>query len=273
MSQQEKGELWRKLKDAGVKPSKHYRDYTTEDLRAAVGALEEAQPEPGPQPAPPPPDPADEVSAEDAAAFFGGIQQAREEEPDAMRITATPGAERMPVQAATPPPVAAADPHEMPGQRLNQQEEWEPIRTDEEGRIWYQEEVLKPSFAKPRGRRVLQYTDTGVQTKTVKDEKGFVETFEVAGTMQRRPSEVKITLPSYQVGIYKDRRFPFKIHTYAGRQGFDLDEVQNYYGGAELVPETVKKEYVENVLCYNIRTVVRAIEFEYRQLQLQGKVR
>jgi hypothetical protein len=115
--------------------------------------------------------------------------------------------------------------------------------------------------------------DTGVQEKTVVDADGTVETFEVSGTAARRPSEVKITLPSYQVGIYKDRRFPFKIHVYNGNQGFDLFEVQNYYGGAELVPTEVKRMYVENVLCYDIRTTVRAIQTEFRQLQLAGKVK
>jgi hypothetical protein len=31
--------------------------------------------------------------------------------------------------------------------------------------------------------------------------------------------------------------------------------------------------YVENVLCYDIRTVVRAIQEEFRQQQLTGRIR
>jgi hypothetical protein len=253
MSQQEKGALWRQLKAAGIEFEKHYRDYSTEDLQQAWERVQAELP-------PPPADPMPEVSDPEAAAFFGQTVPG----PD-------PTAGRMPAKTVTAVPRGPADPEELPGQRLNQSVELEPIREDDEGRIWFQEEVRKPAFAKPRGRRVLQYMDGGVETRTVKEGE-FVETFEVAGTANRRPAEVKITLPSYQVGIYKDRRFPFKVHTYNGMQGFDLFEVQNYYGGAELVPETVKRVYVENVLCYDIRTTVRAIQTEYNQLRLQGKV-
>jgi hypothetical protein len=62
------------------------------------------------------------------------------------------------------------------------------------------------------------------------------------------------------------------VHVYNDKQGFDLFEVQKYYGGAELVPTEIKRIYVENVLCYDIRTTVRAIQSEFRQLQLQQKV-
>jgi hypothetical protein len=169
-------------------------------------------------------------------------------------------------------PVAQADPEEMPGQRLNTKPEDEPIRVDEQGRIWYQEEVRKPAYPKPRGRRVLKYLETGVETKTVQNGE-YVETFEVAGVGAGKPAEVKITLPSYQVGIYKDPRFPFKIHCYNGREGFNLFEVQDFYGGAELVPEECKRVYIENDLCYDVRTVIRAIQNEHRQMQLTGRLK
>lgn len=172
---------------------------------------------------------------------------------------------------AAPPVKDQADPNEMPGQRLNTQADDEVIRVDEQGRQWYQEEVRKPAYPKPRGRRVLKYLDTGAVTETVKNGE-YVETFEVAGTGTGKPAEVKITLPSYQVGIYKDPRFPFKIHCYDGREGFDLFEVQNYYGGSELVPPQVKRVYIENDLCYDIRSVVRAIQDEHRQLMLSGRI-
>jgi hypothetical protein len=163
------------------------------------------------------------------------------------------------------------DPDEMPGQRLNTQPEDEPIRIDEFGRAWFQEEVRKPSYPKPRGRRVLKYMERGVKVDTVQNGE-YVETFEVAGTGAPHPAEVKITLPSYQVGIYRDPRFPFKIHCYNDREGFNFFEVAEFYGGVELVPEACKRVYVENDLCWDIRSVVRAIQNEHRQLQLMGKV-
>lgn len=167
--------------------------------------------------------------------------------------------------------VGPADPNEMPGQRLNTLPEDTPLRIDDEGRAWFQEEVRKPAYPKPRGRRVLKYMERGVMTETVQNGE-YVETFEVAGVGEARPAEVKITLPSYQVGIYKDPRFPFKIHCYNGSEGFNLFEVHDYYGGAELVPDMCKRIYIENDLCYDVRSVVRAIQNEYRQLQLMGKV-
>jgi len=132
-----------------------------------------------------------------------------------------------------------------------------------------QEEVKKPAYPKSRGRRVLKYMDTGVQKQTVKAG-DYTEEFEIPGDpANARPAEVRITLPSYQVGISIDPRFPmFKIITYNGNEGFDLFDVQKFYGGAELVPAEIKRKYVENTLCYDIRTVVRAIETEYRQLVL-----
>ena len=159
----------------------------------------------------------------------------------------------------------------MPGQRLNTKSEDDPIRIDDEGRAWYQEEVRKPAYPKPRGRRVLKYMERGVMTETVQNGE-YVETFEVAGVGAPHPAEVKITLPSYQVGIYKDPRYPFKIHVYNERTGFNLFEVHDFYGGAELVPAECKRIYIENDLCYDVRSVIRAIQNEYRQLQLMGKV-
>lgn len=235
MSQTEKAQYYKALQAAGVKFTKHYRDYNTAELKQAYDKLEGAKPPVG-EPAAPP--------------------------------QAAQGSVRGPQAPAAPS--VPRNPDELPGQRQNSKPEDEPIRVDEHGLVWYQEEVLKPATPKPRGRRVLQYMDTGVEEKTVQAG-DYVETFEVAGKMASRPSEVKITLPSYQVGIYKDRRFPFKIHVYNGNRGFDLFEVQNYFGGAELVPAEIKRIYVENVLCYDIRTTVRAIQTEFRALQLQGK--
>lgn len=236
MSQTEKAAYFRALKASGVTFDKHYREYSTEELKAAYERLQEE----------------------------GAAVELELSEPE----TVPPAPQR---PAPSVAPVAPRDPNEMAGQRQNTLPDDEPIRVDENGLIWYQEEVRKPAFPKPRGRRVLKYLDTGVREERIKSGE-YVETFEVAGQGAPRPAEVKITLPSYQVGIYKDPRFPFRIHVYNENRGFDLYEVQNYYGGSELVPAEIKKLYVENVLCYDIRTTIRAIQAEYRQLQLARKV-
>lgn len=235
MSHAEKSAFYKELKDAGVQLDRTYQQYTTEELRAAVTLLRAKQGPPEPEPAP--------------------------ELPELPEVQAPPAPRPQQVR----PPVQT---EEMAGERLNSKPEDEPIRIDDDGKIWYQNEVTKPSYPKPRGRRVLRYIDPGTETKTVVNGQ-YLETFEVAGS-QARQAEVKITLPSYQVGIYKDPRFPFKIHVYNDRRGFDLFEVQAFYGGSELVPEEIKRVYIENVLCYDIRTTVRAIQTEHRQQQLQG---
>lgn len=255
MSQQEKAAAYKTLQEAGVQFSKHYREYTQQELEAAVAKLVEAQNAAAPVAPSPAPDAA-------AAAFFGFDQPPVEAIYDPM-----PG-------TAPTPPVMRMDPNELAGVRQNtNRETLEPIRTDPDtGNVWFQEEVRKPAFPKARGRRVLKYRDPGTVETTVREGK-YTETFEISGDMANaREAEVKITLPSFQVGIYQDPRFPFKTICYNGNEGFDFDEVQTYYGGAELVPEGVKRKYVENVLCYDMRTVIRAIEAEYRQLQLRGAV-
>lgn len=234
MSQSEKSAYYQALKKAGAEFAKPYRNYTVAELKEAYDLLAAAG-------AAPPLD----FSGDDVEPQVNGIKL---------------------------PPLAEKDPNELPAQRMNTQAENEPIRVDDKGLIWYQEEVAKPAIARARGRRVLRYNDPGVEEKTVLGANGeVVETFEVGGR-QSIPSEVKITLPSYQVGIYKDPRFPFKIHTYNGVNGFSLFEVQDFYGGAELVPEDVKRIYVANDLCYDVRTTVRAITKEHRQLQLAGRI-
>lgn len=170
------------------------------------------------------------------------------------------------------PKLTPKNPDEMAGEREHTKAPEDVIRVDEQGRQWLQEEVRKPAFPKPRGRRVLTYMDTGVEKQTTRVGE-YIETFEVAGRATPKASEIKITLPSYQVGIYRDPRFPFKVYTYNNREGFDLFEVEDFYGGREMVPAVCKRIYIENVLCYDMRTVVRAIQDEYRHQQLTGRIK
>ena len=219
MSQTEKAEFYNELKAAGVKFDRHYREYSTEELQAAVAQLR-ANPDYQP--------PAQQQPAQEAS---------RPAQPITEGLTNT---------------------------FITTSEE--PVRVDENGLTWYVEEIRKPAIPKPRARRVLKYIETGVQTKTISNGQ-YLETFEVAGEEQRQ-AEVKITLPSYQVGIYKDPRYPFKVHVYNDARGFDLFEVQKFYGGADLVPAEVRRIYVGTDLCYDMTSVVRAIQTEYRQTQL-----
>ena len=261
MSHAEKSFWYHQLKLVGWEPKEHYRMYSTEDLHNAYSALVEAgAAEPvqfevrkgAPQMEQPDDEPA-------PAGFFG----LPEPEP-------TP-TEEAKAEQQVPVGPAPSQRDAMAGTQQNTKAPEDVIRVDEQGRQWLQEEVLKPAFPKPRGRRVLRYQDSGVRKETVKVGE-YTETFEVAGDPRNAtPSEIKITLPSYQVGIYRDPRYPFKVITYNGKSGFDRIEVETYYGGSELVPPTAKRTYVENVLCYDMRSVIRAINEEYRALQLSGR--
>jgi hypothetical protein len=237
MSQQLKGALYRALKGAGAEFDRPYREYTVAELQAAYDLLREKMGDDAPPLNIAPPQPQAERRA----------------------------AERPAINL----PIKEKDPDEMAGQRLNTNTaDLTPIRQDDAGRIWFQEEVLKPAYPKPRGRRVLRRMDGAVETVTVKDG-DYTETFEIAGVGPKQATEIKVTLPSFQVGIYKDPRFPFLIVTYNSRQAFRREDIDDYFGGRDLVPGDIKRVYVENVLCYDIRTVIRSIQNAYRQIQLQ----
>ena len=249
MSQGDKSRFYQELKAAGYPFSKHYREYSTEGLMDLITELRQT---PGYEAQ------AYEAPACEAPAYTEPLAQ----DPSGERFVMVEG-HRVPVAYPVENDYARIAP-------LGSDDKI-PIRVDPDtNRVWYREEVKKPAFPKPRVRRKLAYVETGVKQQTVQNGQ-YIETFEVAGDEQRT-SEVKITMPSYQVGIYRDLRFPFRIHTYNGNQGFDYAEVNQYYGGSDMVPPSVKRTYVGNDLVYDIRSVVRTIEAEARELQLKGLI-
>lgn len=242
MSQGTKSQLYQELKAAGVTFDRHYREYNTAELQRGVDALraQEGYAPPAPKPEPVAPQ-----------------AHRHEQEP----VAQAPG---------TPHLSAPADPLAAQNAYLSDAEA--PLRVDPAtGFVWFREEVRKPEVPRARPRRKLTYIDSGSTTRTVANGK-YTETFEVAGD-EHRVGEVRITMPSYQVGVYLDPRFPFRIHVYNENRGFDLFDVQKFYGGGDLVPPEIKRVYIENDLCYDIRTTVRAIQAEHRQNHLQGDYR
>ena len=270
-----KADLWWELKHAGITGEKKFVEYTQAELQQIVDMI---RAEPGYVAPPPRPQsgkkmgrprkarPA-EPQLSERQVTMSYDQPKTEPEQDQLQYDFAPdiGAQEGP-QAS---PMQQVPRDRYAAERAYQPNEGEtPIRTDEAGRVWFREEVRKPATPQPRARRRITYIDTGVKKETVVDGR-FIETVEVAG--DRRTTEmVKITMPSYQVGVYADPRFPFKVHTYNNNRGFDLFDVQSFYGGADLVPTDILRVYVGNDLCYDIRSTIRSIQAEYRAQQLRG---
>ena len=248
MSAALKGFYWKQLKELGIEFERPYRNYTLAELRDSYSALVEE----GLAPA---------IDEDAARASYQKEPERPESQPTAPEPPATPTV-----------PVSAHNVHEHAAERAySAGYDEEPVRIDPETRfIWFREEVRKPAAPRPRARRKLTYVDSGTKTMEVSDGR-YVETVEVSG-QQRNTGEVRITMPSYQVGVYLDPKFKdFKIHVYNDVRGFDLFDVQKFYGGADLVPAGIKRIYVGNDLCYDMLTVIRTIEEEYNRLRLQGR--
>jgi len=255
VTQQEKKAAWDELKAAGIEFDRHYRDYTQDELDRAVAHVRMVQ-EQAFQDLPEIPDP----PAPGSIPYAGPTDEYMV---NTSKSLDDPTALNIPVKG----------PAEHAGMRPSSLDNDVPIRTDENGLIWYVDEVRKPSFAKPRGRRLVTYNDPGVKTVEVRDATGsMVESYEMPGDEGSRKMEARITLPSYDVGIYKDPAYPFKIHIYNENRGFDFFEVNDYYGGPELVPEPIKRIYVASTLCYDMRTVIREIEAEFSRLKKDGVI-
>jgi len=164
---------------------------------------------------------------------------------------------------------AEKDKNELPTQRRH--EELAPIRTDERGRVWFQEEIQKSSLAKSRGYRIFREIGTGTKSVTIDSGDGYTETIEVPDG-SKKPLEVKVGIPTWQVGIYKDPQFPFRIVEYRSNRGFMRQDVEEFFGGPDVLPEGIDTHYVGNLICYPIREVITAIQREYNQLQKRGSV-
>lgn len=269
MAQGDKSSYYRAIKAAGYTFDKHYRDYTANELKAIWANISDEPIVTEKTPIPEATQGAGSAAREtdeiaDLRTKFDQLASLVGSLADAVTKN---HAVKEPAPQATQQFEAASEEHA--GLTQNVRGGSHVIKIDPDGTRWFQMEVQKPSYPKPRGRRVLRFTDSGVQKETIKVGE-YTETFEIPGDpANAKINEVKVTLPSYQTGIFLSPNMPFKIHTYRGVRGFDLFDVQNYYGGPDLVPSTIKRCYISNDLCYDIQTTVRAIENEYRERVLQ----
>lgn len=271
MSQSSKSAYYNALKDEGAPLEKHYRDYTTDELAklAVAYGIEVVLPATEPPPA------ARSNEVAEIREELKGVTDLVGKLAELILADKRQPAPPPPVQQEAPKPepklpAQGLDPSVHAGVTLNTHTEDEPIKVDENGVAWYQIEVQKPGYAKPRGRRVLRSMDAGVVQQTITTSDGYTETFEIPGDpAHKQQTETKVTLPSFQTGIFKAPGMPFKIHIYQGNRGFDWEDVNKYYGGPDLVPDTVKRTYVSSDLCYDLTTTIRAIQDEYRERVLK----
>lgn len=272
MAANRKAAYYRALKEAGVELTAHYREYTEDDFRTKYEEIAEARG------LPPVPEEVAKIDAareelpnllpEDPSDF--NVDESREDI-DALRAQLAKMEAQMAQLAAialakTPAEPAPVPTENLAGTQANTHGDGDILEIDEHGRIWYQKEVRKALNAKPRGRRVLRQDSGQVKTETITAD-GYTETFEVEDMRSSLvPTEIKVTLPSFQTGIYRETAdAPFRIHIYNGERGFDFDDVNAYYNGMDRVPSGVKRKYVSNDLCYDILSVIRAIENERRE--------
>ena len=283
MAQSQKSAYFKALKEQGVTFPKHYREYSTEEFANAWNILREGNPdlpelpdgaEP-PELVPPKQDEAAELrrQLEETSALlakmtaFVAVQQGQQAQP----VQTVPAAPDVPAEPDVKENVHGLDLSKFAGVTQNTHGPNDIVKVDEFGNQWLQVEVRKADGLRPRGRRVLRFENPAVKVSEVRGEDGTMESFEIPDTSKpTTPSEVRITLPSFQTGIYRSPSFPFRIHTYNGARGFDLEDVQNYYGGKDLVPSSVKKIYVYTDLCYDIPSVVSTIREEHARLVLNN---
>lgn len=293
----DRSSLYRQAKEAGIELEKPYTSYKAAELRTLLAdheaavlmekALEDAVPAPdGPTPADSPAEPPQVAASQPRVAAPSPATPAT---PRAAE-TATQAPATRPAQTITELEMVVATfkqrgalvegshlrykdyfvpVHDRGADRAGLTHDYpadRPVRVDLQGRIWFRDDVPKPAIPRARMTRKTRYTDPGVkEERTFREDGRIDEIYEVAGE-EAREMTVTTTLPSYQVGRYKDPRFPFMVHVHNRQQGFDYHDVINFYGGRELVPGTIKTVYIGNMLCYHISSTVQTIENSYSQL-------
>lgn len=282
-----KGELWSKLKELGYESEKPYREHTVEEMERTLAWAEDNIAKPAPKPEP---DPAqsfptfapteytqqlvdDEVEAVKQALRAHQLDGSIKTMPDPYTQTNSPPKPTLRAAEQSLPDVEVdkSQPLKLPNgssMEFSDTSDLPPgaLRIDKRGRIWFREEIT-PDMAKSRRlRKKVTHVEADFEVKKVQ-QGDYIETVEVIGESTHL-ADAYVGLPAKQVGVYKDPRFPFKIHTYKAATGFNYDEVVAYFGGAEFLPPSIKKVYVGNDLCFDIRAVVNHIQREFRQLQL-----
>lgn len=255
---EQRGLLYSELRERGWEPDKPYREYSVEQLQEIRDSMIQTS----------------TISA-DQAGSLGSLGSAL------MADFQAEGFEEGVTEDDHKPRVTSPQPQEVHERRPEPtlkgrpaKEEKTPeglpegaLRADSAGRIWYREEI-GPEIAKNRRlrKRVTQVVPEKVEVKQIHSG-DYIETIEVVGEGTRN-LDAFITMPPTQTGIYKDPRFPFKVFTYNGALGFSYGDVNDYYGGVEFVPSTIKKKFVGNMLAYDIKSVISTIERKYRELTL-----
>ncbi len=239
---EQRGLLYKELRELGWEPSKQYREYSVGELQGIKDSMTQGSA-----------GFADFTAEgfEDGVVKNGSAPRATSPQPQDIH-------DRRPELTKQSEPKEAPIPAGLPEGA---------IRADESGRVWYREEI-GPNIAKNRRlrKRITQVVPQTVEVKKIQSG-DYIETVEVVGE-GTRSLDAFVTLPPTQVGIYSDPRFPFKIFTYNGALGFSYGDVNDYYGGVEFVPTTVKKKFVGNMLAYDIKSVISTVERKYRELML-----
>ena len=195
MSAALKGFYWKQLKELGIEFELPYRNYTLAQLRDSYEALVKEGLA----------SPVDEDAARASYQAKAASQAPVEPQPQSQ-----PTAPTAPTPASAVP-VSSQSVHEHAAERAySAGYDEEPVRIDPVTKfVWFREEVRKPAAPRPRARRKLTYVDPGTKTMEVSDGR-YVETVEVSG-QQRNTGEVRITMPSYQVGVYLDPKFKDEV--------------------------------------------------------------
>lgn len=253
-----RGYLWNELADAGYETDRPYHRHSVEELKTLLAERKGVEVSELTLPATP-------LPADKSAKFVAdGFEELDPHDRSGERRATTPTAHT--IQERRPVPVLKGNPKAAEKPVAEGLPEGA-IRADEHGRIWYTEEI-GPDIAKNRRlrKRITKVVPEKVEVHQI-DNGDYVETIEVIGE-STRSLDAFVTMPTTQVGIFKDPKFPFLVFTYNGSVGFSYGDINDFYGGEEFVPNTIKKKFVGNMLAYDIKSVISTIERKARELQL-----